>query len=118
MKTRYHQSFRSDAFRRESVGRRRDAHRLLGEPAQAPTAQRAVVTAAYARTIDIAGGTKWVNVNHGEVVRFVANGREFTWYFDGVSQPRPFDLSEIAPAGFVDHGVKVYVGLGDDANLG
>jgi hypothetical protein len=27
-------------------------------------------------------------------------------------------LSEIAPAGFVDHGVKVYVGLGDDANLG
>ncbi len=91
---------------------------LLGEPAQAPTAQRAVVTAAYARTIDITGGTKWVNVNHGEVIRFVSNGREFTWYFDGVSQPRPFDMAEIAPAGFVDHGVKVYVGLGDDANLG
>jgi len=91
---------------------------LLGEPAQPASAVRTVVTAAYGRTIDIAGGTKWVNVNHGEVVRFVANGREFTWYFDGVSQPRPFDLSEIAPAGFVDHGVKVYVGLGDDANLG
>ena len=92
---------------------------LLGEPAQAPAAvQQAVVTAAYGRTIDITGGTKWVNVNHGEVVRFVANDREFTWYFDGVSQPRPFDLSEIAPAGFVDHSVKVYVGLGDDANLG
>lgn len=91
---------------------------LLGEPAQQPSAQRAVVTAGYERTIDIAGGTKWVNVTHGEVVRFVANGREFTWYFDGVSQPQPFDLSEIAPAGFIDHGVKVYVGLGDDANLG
>jgi hypothetical protein len=91
---------------------------LLGEPAQAPVAQRAVVTAVPGRTIDITGGTKWANVNHGEVIRFVANGREFTWYFDGVSQPRPFDLSEIAPAGFVDHGVKVYVGLGDDANLG
>jgi hypothetical protein len=76
------------------------------------------VSAAYERTIDITGGTKWVNVTHGEVVRFVANGREFTWSFDGVSQPQPFDLSEIAPAGFVDHGVKVYVGLGDDANLG
>jgi heavy-metal resistance protein CzcE len=91
---------------------------LLGEPAQAPSAQRASISAVAERTININGGTKWVNVNHGEVVRFVANDREFTWYFDGVSQPRPFDLSEIAPAGFVDHGVKVYVGLGDDANLG
>jgi Heavy-metal resistance protein CzcE len=91
---------------------------LLGEPAQAPSAQRASISAVAERTINITGGTKWVNVNHGEVVRFVANDREFTWYFDGVSQPRPFDLSEIAPAGFVDHGVKVYVGLGDDANLG
>jgi heavy-metal resistance protein CzcE len=91
---------------------------LLGEPAQAPAAQRSVISAAYERTIDISGGTKWVNVNHGEVVRFVANGSEFVWYFDGVTQPRPFDLSEIAPAGFIDHAVKVYVGLGDDANLG
>jgi hypothetical protein len=91
---------------------------LLGEPAVAPSTQRAVMSAAYERTIDITGGTKWVNVTHGEVVRFVANGREFTWAFDGVSQPQPFDLSEIAPAGFVDHAVKVYVGLGDDANLG
>lgn len=91
---------------------------LLGEPAQQPSAERAVVTAAYGRTIEITGGTKWVNVNHGEVVRFVSNGREFTWYFDGVSQPQPFDITEIAPAGFLDHGVKVYVGLGDDADLG
>ena len=91
---------------------------LLGEPAQPASAERTIVTAVAGRTIDITGGTKWVNVNHGEVVRFVADGREFTWYFNGVSQPRPFDMAEIAPAGFVDHGVKVYVGLGDDANLG
>ena len=91
---------------------------LLGEPTQQPSAQRAVVTAVAGRTININGGTKWVNVNHGEVVRFVSNGREFTWYFNGVSQPQPFDMTEIAPAGFIDHGVKVYVGLGDDANLG
>lgn len=91
---------------------------LLGEPAQQPAVERAIVTAAYGRTIEITGGTKWVNVNHGEVIRFVSNGREFTWYFDGVSQPQPFDMTEIAPAGFVEHGVKVYVGLGDDANLG
>src|SRR4029077_12798801 len=91
---------------------------LLGEPAQAPSAQRAYVSAIAERTINITGGTKWVNVNHGEVVRFVSNGREFTWYFDGVSLPRPFDMSEITAAVFVAHGVKVYVGLGDDANLG
>ena len=91
---------------------------LLGEPAQPASAERAIVTALAGRTIDITGGTKWVNVNHGEVIRFVSNGREFTWYFDGVSQPQPFDMTEIAPAGFVERGVKVYVGLGDDANLG
>lgn len=88
---------------------------LLGEPVQSASAQRAIVTALAERTIDVGSGTKWVNVNHGEVIRFVSNGREFTWYFDGVSQPQPFDMAEIAPAGFVDHGVKVYVALGDRA---
>jgi len=88
---------------------------LLGEPVQPASAVRTIVTAVAGRTIDITGGTKWVNVKHGEVIRFVSNGREFTWYFDGVSQPRPFDMAEIAPAGFVEHGVKVYVSLGDDA---
>jgi len=82
---------------------------LFGEPAQAPSAERAIVTAIADRTITVTGDTKWINVNHDEVVQFTSNGREFTWYFDGVNQPRPFDLSEIAPAGFVDHGVKVYV---------
>ena len=88
---------------------------FLGEPAQPAAAERTIVTAVAGRTIDISGGTKWVNVKHGEVIRFVSNSREFTWYFDGVSQPRPFDMAEIAPAGFIDHGVKVYVSLGDDA---
>ena len=88
---------------------------LLGEPVQPTSAQRTIVTALAERTIDITGGAKWVNVNHGEVVRFVSNGREFTWYFDGVAQPQPFDMTEIAPAGFVEPGVKVYVALGDRA---
>lgn len=91
---------------------------LLGEPVQSASAERATVTVVAERTIDITGKTKWVNVKHGEVIRFVSNGREFTWYFDGVSQPRPFNMAEIAPAGFVDQGVKVYVGLGDDAYTG
>jgi len=86
---------------------------LFGEPARAPSAERAIITAVPDRTIMITDGTKWVNVNHFEVIRFVSNGREFTWYFDGVAQPRPFDLAQIAPAGFVGHSVTVYVSLSE-----
>ena len=82
---------------------------LFGEPARAPSAERAIITAVADRTIMITDETKWVNVNHFEVIRFVSNGREFTWYFDGVTQPRPFDLAQIAPAGFIGHSVMVYV---------
>jgi len=86
---------------------------LFGEPAQAPSAERAIVTAVADRTITITDETKWVNVKHFEFIRFVSNGREFTWYFDGVAQPRPFDLAQIAPAGFVGHNVTVYVSLSE-----
>jgi len=86
---------------------------LFGEPARAPSAERAIITAVPDRTIMITDETKWVNVNHFEVIRFVSNGREFTWYFDGVAQPRPFDLAQIAPAGFVGHSVTVYVSLSE-----
>ena len=86
---------------------------LFGEPAQAPSLERAIITAVADRTITIDDKTKWVNVRHFEVIRFVSNGREFTWYFDGVAQPRPFDLSQIAPAGFVGHSVTVYVSLSE-----
>jgi len=82
---------------------------VFGEQAQTPSLERAIVTAAADRTIAITGDTKWVNVNHYEVIRFASNDSEFVWYFDGLAQPRPFDLSEIAPAGFVNHGVTVYV---------
>jgi hypothetical protein len=82
---------------------------LFGEPAQAPSLERRIITAATNRTIVVTGDTKRVNVTHYEVVRFVSNGREFTWDFDGVAQPGLFDLMQIAPADFVDHGVTVYV---------
>jgi hypothetical protein len=82
---------------------------IFGEPARAPSAERTIITAVADRTITITDETKWVNVNHFEVIRFVSSGREFTWYFDGVAQPRPFDLAQIAPAGFVGHSVTVYV---------
>ena len=82
---------------------------LFGERTQAPSLERAIITAVADRTITITDETKWVNVQHFEVIRFVSNGREFAWYFDGVAQPRPFDLNQIAPAGYVDRSVTVYV---------
>jgi len=70
------------------------------------------------RTIVIGANTRLVNVNHGEIVKFVANGQEFTWDFDGV--PQSFDLKNVAPQGAIDHSVSVHVdttltdgGLGD-----
>ena len=86
---------------------------LFGEPAQAPSAERAIISAVANRTITIDDKTKWVNVTHFEVIRFVSKGREFAWYFDGVAQPRPFDLIQLAPAGFVNHSVTVYVAPSD-----
>jgi heavy-metal resistance protein CzcE len=84
---------------------------LLGEAAQARSLERAIITAVADRTIVVTGATESVSVKHFEVVRFVSGGREFTWSFDGTAQPGPFDLMQIAPAGFVDHSVKVYVSL-------
>jgi hypothetical protein len=82
---------------------------LYGEPARAPSAERAAVSAVPGRTVTIDARTKQVNVTHFEVIRFVSGGREFRWYFNGVAQPGPLDLRDFAPAGFVDHRVTVYI---------
>src|SRR5437773_3668857 len=74
-----------------------DADRY-GETATPVTAQRTIV---------IGANTRSVNVNHGEVVKFVANGQEFAWDFDGV--PQSFDLRQVAPQGALDHDVRVYI---------
>lgn len=67
------------------------------------------------RTIEITPQTKWVNVKRMEVIQFVSNvegnAKTFTWQFDARTN-RPFSLSEIAPAGFVDQPVTVYVAPG------
>jgi heavy-metal resistance protein CzcE len=70
----------------------------FGSSAQASAAQR---------TVFIGPRTKWVTVEEGEVVRFISNGQEFVWAFNGVSSS--FDLKRIAPAGAVDRSLKVYV---------
>src|SRR3979490_449622 len=61
---------------------------VLGHPAQLAAAQRTIVINAK---------TKWVNVKHGETVRFVAGGRAFPWGFGGPASS--FELHRVAPAG-------------------
>ena len=59
------------------------------------------------RTIVVDSKAKWVNVTQGETVKFVVNGYETVFAFDG--QTGVFDLQQIVPAGTLDRSVKVYV---------
>jgi hypothetical protein len=57
--------------------------------------------------IRITPNTRYVNVQGGDVVRFMSGDKSFTWNFDG---RRPtLKLSEIAPDGFLDREVNVYI---------
>jgi hypothetical protein len=62
------------------------------------------------RTIQITPDTKYVNVQGGQVVTFDVGGQTFTWNFDvpnGAADS--IDLSQIAPAGLLDHQVTAFV---------
>jgi len=69
--------------------------------------QPAASDAVADRTIVVTPNTKFINVNHGEVIKMKVGSQEFTWDFDGVT--RPFDLNKIAPEGALDHSVRVYI---------
>jgi len=71
---------------------------MFGRPAQASAAQR---------TISIDPKTRWVTVERGDVVKFVANGQEFAWAFNGLASS--FDLNRVAPTGTLNRDLKVYV---------
>ena len=71
---------------------------MFGNPAQASAAQRTVIIDAK---------TRWVTVERGDVVRFVANGQEFAWAFNGMASS--FDLNRVAPTGALNRDLKVYV---------
>lgn len=73
---------------------------LMGDGAQ---------PAAADRTIVITPGTTSVHVEGGEVVKFVAGDKSFTWRFSGPATVDAIDLSQIAPQGFLDRKVKAYI---------
>ena len=71
--------------------------------------------AAAERTIVIGPNTRWVNVKRGEIVKFVANGQEFAWNFDGLLNS--VNLKQIAPQGAIaqEVGVSIEIGNADAA---
>ena len=73
---------------------------LLGTP---------VPPAAANRTVALTSGTQYVNVTGGDVVRFQNGSQAFAWSFDTSPLVQVFDLAQVAPAGALDRGVRVYV---------
>jgi hypothetical protein len=65
--------------------------------------------AAAERTIVITPATKYVNVEGGQIVKFVADGKEFAWNFNTAATIHSFDLNAVAPAGALNHLVRAYI---------
>ena len=66
-------------------------------------------------TVHLKPDSRWVNINYGETVRFVAQGSDgsehsFTWRFNVSPDVFSVGLGEVAPADFPDRQVRVYVG--------
>ncbi len=66
------------------------------------------------REIKVYDSTKAINVARNEIVRITnAMGDKFTWQFDTLHHPT-IDLKKIAPAGFTQRPIQIYVGQGAD----
>lgn len=70
---------------------------------------QAAPPSAATRTIVITPGTRYVNVEGGEVIRFVVGNKEFGWHFNGAIMIRSFSLNDVAPPGTLDHPVEAFV---------
>jgi uncharacterized membrane protein len=64
---------------------------------------------AGAQTVVLKDGTRYVNVNDGETVRFVHGDKSFSWTFNTPERGAVVALDALAPREFDVHGVTVYV---------
>lgn len=71
----------------------------------------AVTATQGARVVKVDAG-KAINVNCGDVVTFQSAGKSFTWKFSSASH-RALDVRDIAPQGFTDKKLMVYVSRAD-----
>jgi hypothetical protein len=61
------------------------------------------------KTIVIGPETTYVNVNRGDVVKFVVGSKTFSWDFSGPTNISEVTLNQVAPAGTLDHTVRAYI---------
>ena len=63
------------------------------------------------RVVNVDSGTRWVNVNYGDTVKFIVKGtngeQSFSWHFDGLGENIAF--SAIDPDAGLGRNLKVYV---------
>lgn len=83
----------------------RDHPNVYGTPADASSADR---------TVQLGPDSHWLNVGYGESVLFVGSdgdgaSRSFAWRFNVSPAVSAVDLSEVAPADFPEHNVRVFV---------
>ncbi|RJF97998.1 CzcE family metal-binding protein [Noviherbaspirillum saxi] len=64
---------------------------------------------AAIRTINIFPTTNYVNVEGGEIIRFVSGNQEFGWHFLVARTVNSFSLNEVAPPGALNRPVEAYV---------
>ena len=64
------------------------------------------VTAAQ-RVIVVDAGTRYVNVEHGDTVTLIVNGKSVTWTFDGLKPVIP--LSTLFPSDAGAGNVEIFV---------
>jgi hypothetical protein len=79
------------------------------QAAEPPSAYGTPAPAAGARTLVLEDGTRYVNVNDGETVRFVHGDKSFSWAFDTPKRGAVVALDALAPRAIDVHGVTVYV---------
>ncbi|TFW00427.1 CzcE family metal-binding protein [Oxalobacteraceae bacterium OM1] len=60
-------------------------------------------------TIRIDPGTRYVQVEGGQTVRFLVGDQAFAWSFNVARTVHRFDLNSVAPPGLLDHTVTAMV---------
>ena len=73
---------------------------LYGDPAPVDAATRTIV---------IKPDTKWINVEGGEIIKFVVGDKTFAWNFFVGWTVTSFELNDVAPPGVLQQRVTAYV---------
>ena len=61
------------------------------------------------KTVVIGPETTFVNVDRGDVVKFVVGDKSFAWSFNSPTNISEVTLNQVAPAGMLDHTVRAYI---------